>query len=94
MALVIGLGLWLVVTGHAPTAITGPLWSELHNGSLTLLQAITQRIAPFLWDPLAVTLLNWPLWQAVPVTALIAGLIGIILLALGWPRPRRRGRYF
>ena len=96
MVLVLALGLWLVVSGHSATAITGQLWFELDNGSLNLVQAITQRyIAPFLWDPLAITVLNWPLWQAVPVTALIAGLIGIILLALAWPRarPRRRGRF-
>ena len=96
MALVLALGLWLVVSGHSATAITGQLWFELDNGSLNLVQAITQRyVAPFLWDPLAITVLNWPLWQAVPVTALIAGLIGIILLALAWPRarPRRRGRF-
>ena len=94
MALVIGLGIWLVVTGTSPTAIAGQVWFELDNGSLNLLQAVTQRyIAPFLWDPLAITLLNWPLWQAVPVAALIVGLIGIILLAVAWPRPRRRGRF-
>ena len=94
MALVLGLGLWLVVAGHSPTAITGQLWFELDNGSLNLVQAVTQRyVAPFLWDPLAITVLNWPLWQAVPVTALIAGLIGAILLTLAWPRARRRGRF-
>ena len=91
MALIIGLGLWLVVSGHSATAITGQLWFELDNGSLNLVQAIIQRnVAPFLWDPLAITVLNWPLWQAVPVTALIAGLIGLILLTLAWPRARRR----
>ncbi len=91
MALVIGLGLWLLIIGTPLSAITGQVWFQLDNGSLNLVQAITQRyVAPFLWDPIAITVLNWPLWQAVPATAAIFGLLGVILLTLAWPRPPKR----
>ena len=59
----------------------GELWFTLHNGSLNLLQAITQRyIFPALWDPIFVTVLLWPAF-------LVVGVPGLIL---SWVFRRRR----
>jgi len=50
----------------------GELWFTLHDGSLNLIQAVTQRyIFPQLWDPVAVTVLLWPAFLVVGVPGLI-----------------------
>ena len=62
----------------------GSLWYGLDPGSLNLAQAVTQRyIHPALWDPVAITLLQWP------ATAVFAAL-GMVLLLLFRKRRRRR----
>jgi hypothetical protein len=39
----------------------GSLWYSTHPSSLQLLQpAIARYISPFLWDPIMVTILLWP----------------------------------
>jgi len=59
-------------TGALAFAATGELWFTLHNGSLNLLQAITQRyIFPALWDPIFVTVLLWPAFLVIGVPGLI-----------------------
>lgn len=59
----------------------GELWFTLHNPSLNLIQAVTQRyILPELWDPVIVTILLWP---AVPVLAVL----GVVFM---WLFRRRR----
>ena len=61
---------------------TGELWFTWHNGSLNLLQAITQRyILPELWDPIFVTVLLWPAF-------LVIGVPGLILSYVFRRRPR------
>ncbi len=63
---------------------TGELWFALHNGSLNLVQAITQRyIFPQLWDPIFVTVLLWPAF-------LVIGVPGLVLSYAFRRRPRIR----
>ena len=60
----------------------GQLWYELHSGSLNLTQAVIERyIWQPLWDPVVITVLQWP-------AAAVFGVLGAILLALGFV-PRR-----
>jgi hypothetical protein len=41
----------------------GYLWFKIDTGSLNLSQAVVQRyIHPSLWDPVIVTILQWPAW--------------------------------
>ena len=62
----------------------GELWFNLHDGSLNLIQAVTQRyIFPQLWDPIAVTVLLWPAF-------LVVGVPGLILIWLFRRRTRVR----
>lgn len=60
----------------------GELWFTFHNGSLNLIQAVTQRyIFPELWDPILVTVLLWPAF-------LVLGVPGLILSWAFRRRPR------
>jgi hypothetical protein len=53
-------------------AAAGELWFMLHDSSLNLIQAVTQRyVFPQLWDPIAVTVLLWPAFLVVGVPGLI-----------------------
>jgi len=71
-------------TGTLAFSATGELWFSLHNGSLNLIQAITQRyIWPTLWDPVLVTVLLWPAF-------LVIGIPGLLLSWLFRRRPRLR----
>ena len=41
----------------------GYLWFKIDTGSLNVSQAVVQRyIHPSLWDPVIVTVLQWPAW--------------------------------
>ena len=51
-------------------------WAIVHEGSLAQLQPTLQRLAPALWDPVAVTVLNAPV-------ALALVIVGAFLLLLG-----------
>ena len=58
--------------GSLAFVAAGELWFTLHDGSLNLIQAVTQRyIFPQLWDPIAVTVLLWPAFLVVGVPGLI-----------------------
>jgi len=60
----------------------GTLWYGFHAGSLNLTQAVIERyIWQPLWDPVVITVLQWP-------AAAVFGVLGAILLALGFV-PRR-----
>jgi hypothetical protein len=73
-------------TGHLEPLVVGKLWFDLHPTSLQLAQpAIQRHIAPWLWDPVIVTLL---LWWAAPVIAVP----GIFLLWASRAANRRRHR--
>lgn len=80
------VGLLLVGLGVAAGALdlvrggelraVGAWWFALHRDSLQLLQpALERHVAIWLWDPVMLTVLQWPL-------ALLLGAIGVALLAL------------
>lgn len=63
-------------TGSLVLLPLGQLWFEIDNGSLNLIQAITQRyIFPALWDPVIVTILLWPAWLVLAIPAIVLLLI-------------------
>ena len=65
----------------------GELWFSLDNGSLNLMQAVTQRyVLPALWDPVIVTILLWP-------ATMVLGIPGILLVRLTRKRVRREGMF-
>ena len=90
VAVALGVAGWDIVGGIAGGAwqvtALGSLWYELDRTSLNLVQAVTQRyIHPALWDPVAITLLQWP-------AAVVFAALGIVLLLLFRKRRRRRSR--
>lgn len=61
----------------------GELWFKIHTGSLNISQAIIQRyVHPFVWDPVIVTILQWPAW-------ITLGILGPALVLLFRKRGRR-----
>lgn len=59
----------------------GAYWYELHRGSYNGLQVLLERyVWPPLWDPVMLTIIQWPVW-------VVAGPIGILLFIFG-----RKGR--
>ena len=59
----------------------GRVWYALGPGSLNLTQAVVERyIWPPLWDPVLITVLQWP-------AAAVLGVPGIVLLILGFRGP-------
>ena len=70
--------------GSLAFVVAGELWFTLHDGSLNLIQAVTQRyVWPPLWDPIAVTVLLWPAF-------LVIGVPGLILSWVFRRRPKLR----
>jgi hypothetical protein len=65
----------------------GALWYSLNSASLNLVQAVIERyIWEPLWDPVLLTVLQWP---AAPAF----GLLGVVLLALSFLRlPARKDK--
>ncbi len=62
----------------------GELWFRFDVGSLNLIQAGIQRyVHPALWDPVMVTILQWPGW-------VVPGGLAIVLLAVFRRRGERR----
>ena len=65
-----------ISSGTFKLIAAGELWFTLDNGSLNLLQAVTQRyLFPELWDPVIVTVLLWPAF-------LVTGVPGFVLVYL------------
>ncbi|MEK9946794.1 MAG: hypothetical protein VW999_12500 [Alphaproteobacteria bacterium] len=88
-AAVFSLG-WAVIdsinAGSIQWGALGEQWFRLHKESLGLTQAGIQRhIAPWLWDPVLLTVMLWPGW-------LVFGVLGLILRWLF--RRRRKDRWF
>jgi hypothetical protein len=74
------LGLAWRQGAYEPVA-AGALWYQLDVSSLNLIQAITQRyLHPALWDPIIVTILQWPAWS------LLGGPGAALVLAFPWRR--------
>jgi hypothetical protein len=55
---------------------TSDVWSAIHQNSLAALQPLIERPLPWLWDPVAVTVLAQPAW-------LVLAVIGILLIVIG-----------
>jgi len=80
-------GATLALKGQTLAQASGAVWFQVHSDSLNLTQAITQRyILPVLWDPIAIAILNWPLWLAILVVVLTPAVLGGLLVALLRPR--------
>jgi hypothetical protein len=59
-------------TGTFDPMPLGQLWFNLDNGSLNLIQAVTQRyLLPELWDPVIVNILLLPAWFVFAVPAIV-----------------------
>ncbi len=87
---VLGLGLWLWLSGADVTQQAGQLWFAMDLESLNGAQVLIQRHLhlPWLWDEGVVPLLRRPTWEAI-LWLVIGGLIlGGFLLAVS--RRRRR----
>jgi hypothetical protein len=55
----------------------GQMWNNIHANSLLLLQpAIERHVAPWLWDPVVLSILTAPAW-------LVLGILGAILMLIG-----------
>ncbi len=79
-----GLSGWKWFGDGTPFRSVGAFWYANHPTSLQLAQpAIERYVLPELWNPLIVTMLNWPL-----VAVLLV--LGAALLLLGRVKRRRR----
>lgn len=84
LALIYELVIAFSTGGYRPIA-AGELWFRLSPYSLNLSQAITQRyLFPALWDPVIVSILQWPAWS-------ILGAPGAILVYLFRQRTKKEG---
>jgi hypothetical protein len=55
----------------------GNVWAELHQGSLSQVRPTLEGVAPWLWDPIADTVLNrGPAWLVLLVLGAVLVLIG------------------
>jgi len=55
----------------------GQFWYDLDRGSLNLMQALVQRyLAPAIWDPGVIAVLQWPTWLIILIPAAIFLLLG------------------
>ena len=62
---------------HGALRDVGSWWFQLHRNSLQLLQpALERHVAVWLWDPVMLTVLQWPL-------AAVLGTAGVVLRVLG-----------
>ncbi len=79
----LGRDLWLMrESGALALASAGELWFALHKNSLQLLEpALVRHVWEPLWDPVMLTMLQWP-------AAAVLAVPGLVLLILC---RRRRG---
>lgn len=60
------------VTGTYRVIPIGEVWFDVHVASLNVVQAVVQRyLHPLLWDPLLVTVLQWPAWSLLGAPAAV-----------------------
>ena len=72
-------------SGSYRVIAAGELWFRLHPYGLNLSQAVIQRyLSPGLWDPVIVSLLQWPAWS-------IFGAPGAILTTLFYVPKKKEG---
>jgi len=88
------IGLWILAAGFVALVRDGTKsiagnaffvtkltddWNNIHSASLQLLQPAIEKRVAWLWDPVAVTILNAPTW-------LVLGIIGSIFILIGRKR--------
>lgn len=70
------------IASHGALRDVGSWWFQLHRNSLQLLQpALERHVAVWLWDPVMLTVLQWPL-------AVVLGASGLMLRLLSGRRRR------
>lgn len=79
-------GWQLVAGGRSELSKVGDVWYAVNPTSLQLLQPaierhIEPRVGQWLWDPVMLTILTAPAW-------LVLGIIGAVLILIGWKRRR------
>jgi hypothetical protein len=75
-----------LAAGEWTPLVAGHFWFSVAPGGINLAQAITQRyLHPAVWDPLAIGILQFPLW-------IIPGFFGVAFLAVGSLGKRERKR--
>lgn len=52
------------------------VWSAIHQASLAALQPAIEGLSPWLWDPVAITILRQPAWLVLAVTGILLIMIG------------------
>lgn len=101
LALVFEVLVWAAGDGRAFSPL-GQVWFQhdpflplIHTASLPLLGAIIERrVSPYLWDPLLVTILNWPSWLALLVVALFfLAISGVLVVSANWMGSARTRRF-
>jgi len=66
--------MWAQSGAWTPIA-AGQLWFDIHKDSLQLVQpAIERYILPALWDPVILTVLQWPAWAVLGAPGLVLAL--------------------
>ena len=62
----------LIDSGTWQITALGKLWFDIHSGSLGLAQVVVERyVWPPIWDPVILTLLQWPGWVVLGVPGLV-----------------------
>ena len=52
------------------------VWATVHESSLAQVKPALERLAPWLWDPVASTVLNAPSWAVLVILAMFLILLG------------------
>lgn len=92
----LGLGLWLWLSGQDITQQLGQLWFGLDSFSLNLAQVVVQRHLriPALWDDGIVPyLLLQPAWESILWVFIGLLIVGGLLTLLGSRRKKRRSSF-
>jgi hypothetical protein len=55
---------------------TRDVWAAIHQTSLAALQPLLEGWSPYLWDPVAVTVLRQPAWLVLAVISILLIMIG------------------
>ncbi len=51
-------------------------WASVHQSSLDQVKPALERLSPWLWDPMASTVLNAPSWVVLVIVAMLLILLG------------------
>ncbi len=66
-----------IASGRLVMTPLGQTWYSIHPPSLNMLQAgVERRVAPFLWDPVILSILQLPTWLPLLILGAALALIG------------------